>query len=190
LAACYSATGRHAEALAAMQRAFALDPLAPEVVSDVGWYYYFARRYAEAALWCQRTLALDPRFYWAHRCIVLSRMRQGDPRAAIAAALDDLTARQAPATVATAVQTSGLAAYWQWELDRSAQPAPGDFGDRAVSRLALGDPRGALDELERAVAHRRGWLLPFLSVDPTFDELRGEPRFEAIRRTIARGAPL
>src|SRR6185503_15941647 len=64
LAACYSATGRHAEAIAAMQRAFALDPRSPEVVSDVGWYYYFARRYTEAAQGCQRTLALEPTFYW------------------------------------------------------------------------------------------------------------------------------
>src|SRR4029079_1419997 len=79
----YPAAGRNDEAIAAMRRAFALDPLAPEVVSDVGWYYYFARRCAEAAEWCRRTLTIDPQFYWAHRCIILSRMRQGDTAAAV-----------------------------------------------------------------------------------------------------------
>jgi tetratricopeptide (TPR) repeat protein len=174
-----------------MQRAFALDPLAPEVVSDVGWYYYFARRYAEAAVWCRRTLALDPAFYWAHRCIVLSTMRQGDPPAAVAAALDDLRARKAPASVVTAVSATGLTAYWQWDRDRIAPDrGTGDYCDRAVARIALGDTAGALDDLERAVANRHDWLLPFLAVDPTFDALRGQPRFEAVLRTIAAGAAL
>jgi tetratricopeptide (TPR) repeat protein len=191
LAGCYSATGRHDEAIAAMQRAFALDPLAPEVVSDVGWYYYFARRYADSAAWCRRTLTLDSTFSWAHRCIVLSRMRQGDQAAALAAALDDLRARKASASVVAAVAANGLTSYWQWDRDRLAPgTGNGDFGDRAVARIAAGDPAGALDDLERAVASRRGWLLPFLAVDPTFDELRGQPRFEAVLRTIAAGAAL
>lgn len=187
LAACYSASGRHDEALAAMQRAFALDPLAPEVVSDVGWYYYFARRYTEAAQWCRRTLALDPRFYWAHRCIVLSHVRRGDQTAARAAALDDLQARQAPASITTLVAANGLAPYWQWDVDRRSLDR-GDLPDRAVARLALGDASGALDDLEQAVASRRAWLLPFLAVDPTFDELRDQPRFQAVLRAIAAGA--
>jgi TolB-like protein/DNA-binding winged helix-turn-helix (wHTH) protein len=190
-ATCYSAAGRHDEAVAAMQRAHALDPLAPEVVSDVGWYYYFARRYGDAAAWCRRTLALDPTFYWAHRCIVMAHQRRGDLPAAAAAAIEDLRARGAPAAVVTAVASRGLAAYWQWELDRrTSQAGATGFADRAVSRLALGDRAGALDDLERAVSSREGWLLPFLAVDPTFDDLRGEPRFAAVLRAVAAGAAL
>jgi tetratricopeptide (TPR) repeat protein len=191
LAATYSAAGRHDEAIAAMQRAFALDPLAPEVVSDVGWYYYFARRYTEAAVWCRRTLAIDPHFYWAHRCIVLSRMRQGDNAATVAAALDDLRARAAPASVIDAVSTGGPAPYWVWERDR-IEPGTGNGGycDRAVAHLALGDTTRALDDLEHSVHDRHDWLLPFLAVDPTFDSLRRQPRFEAILHAIAAGASL
>jgi Tfp pilus assembly protein PilF len=182
LAAVYSAEGRHDEAIASMQRAFELDPLSPEVVSDVGWYYYFARRYAEAASWCERTLALEPTFYWAHRCIVLARLRQHDTAGATAAAVADLRARDAPAATIAEVDHDGLAPYWRWELAREAEH--GDRADRAVTRLAGGDPSGALDELEHAVTSHRGWLLPFLSVDPTFDELRSEPRFAAVRRAV------
>jgi TolB-like protein/DNA-binding winged helix-turn-helix (wHTH) protein/Flp pilus assembly protein TadD len=190
-AACSSATGRHDEAIAGMQRAHALDPLAPEVVADVGWYYYFARRYRDAAEWCRRTLALDARFYWAHRCIVMARQREGDLPSAIAAALEDLRARGAPASVAEGVASRGLAAYWQWELDRRASgPGDADVADKAVSRIALGDRAGALDDLERAVASRRGWLLPFLAVDPTFDEVRADHRFQAVLRAVAAGAAL
>lgn len=190
LAAAYSAAGRHDEAIAAVQRAFALDPLAPEVVSDVGWYYYFARRYTEAAAWCRRTLAIDPHFYWAHRCIVMSRMRQGDTPAAVAAALDDVRARGAGAEVIDAVTARGLPAYWAWERDRIEPESNGDYCDRAVADLALGDTARALDDLEHGVHDRHDWLLPFLAVDPTFDPLRGQPRFDAILRTIAAGASL
>jgi serine/threonine-protein kinase len=191
LAAAYSAAGRHDEAIAAMQRAFALDPLAPEVVSDVGWYYYFARRYAEAAVWCRRTLAIDPHFYWAHRCIVMSRMRQGDTTAAVAAALDDLRARGARSEVIDAVTARGLPAYWAWDRDRiEPERDTGDYCDRAATDLALGDTARALDDLEHGVHDRHDWLLPFLAVDPTFDPLRGQPRFDAILRTIAARASL
>jgi serine/threonine-protein kinase len=191
LAAAYSAAGRHDEAIAAMQRAFSLDPLAPEVVSDVGWYYYFARRYPEAAEWCRRTLAIDAHFFWAHRCIVLARMRQGDTLAAVAAALEDVRARGARASVIEAVSTRGLAAYWAWERDRiDPGTGDGDYCDRAVADLALGDPVRALDDLEHGVHDHHDWLLPFLAVDPTFDPLRGQPRFDAILRTVAAGASL
>jgi serine/threonine-protein kinase len=190
LAAAYSATGRHDEAIAAMQRAFALDPRAPEVVSDVGWYYYFARRYSDAAAWCQRTLALDAAFFWAHRCLVLSRMRQGDESAAAAAAVDELRALEAPASVIAAVAAGGLPPYWQWQRDRVApERGKGEYSDRAVARIATGDTDGALDDLEHA-ARQHDWLMPFLSVDPTFDPLRGHPRFMALLRTIAAGASL
>jgi DNA-binding winged helix-turn-helix (wHTH) protein/TolB-like protein len=234
LAACFSIEGRHAEAIASVQRARALDPLAPEVVSDVGWYYYFARRFAEAAAWCERTLAFEPGFHWAHRCRVLALARAGDLRGAVVAAaaharalapgaggagaaapppsaapggpghpaeargdLDAAVAARAPpiaaleaavgvhSSAAPGALAAALARYWRWDLARAlVRGADSDASDRAVTRLELGDREGALAELERAVAQRRGWLLPFLAIDPTFDPLRAEaglaPRLAAV----------
>src|SRR5262249_50276030 len=62
-AAYFSALGRHDEAIAEVQLARKLDPLSSMVNSDVGWYYYFARRYDEAVEHSKRTLALDPNFF-------------------------------------------------------------------------------------------------------------------------------
>ena len=151
-------------------------------MSDVGWYYYFARRYREAASWCERTLAIEPSFYWAHRCVVLARLRDHDDAGVMAAALADAGARRATTAVIAAIERGELDAYWRWELSEHGRADPGDV---AVTRLSAGDVSGALDELERAVMVRRGWLLPFLRVDPTFDGVRDQPRFAAVLRTIA-----
>ena len=43
----------------------------------------------------------------------------------------------------------------------------------------LGNLERALDWTEAAYAERRGWLV-YARVNPVFDPLRGQPRFEAL----------
>ncbi|HXV65398.1 MAG TPA: winged helix-turn-helix domain-containing protein, partial [Vicinamibacteria bacterium] len=69
--------GRHVEAIDAIERARTLDPLSPEVQSDVGWFYYFAGRLEEALAACERTLELEPGFDLAEACIFESRLALG-----------------------------------------------------------------------------------------------------------------
>ncbi len=182
----YSVTGQHQRALAAVERARALDPLSPMVNADIGWYYYFARQYQRAAAHCRRTLTLAPGFYWAHRCIVRAHLAAGEPAAAARAAQAEMREQGAPeADLDQVTETSAEAAlrtYWRWDLARKqADPRPSiSPANRALAHLAL-DQRGhALDRLEDAVEQRSGWLVPFLRVDPFFDPLRDEPRFQAL----------
>ena len=51
--------------------------------------------------------------------------------------------------------------------------------DEALVHLGLGDLEGALDALERAQVSGHWWLV-FLRVDPRFDPLHGDPRFERV----------
>jgi len=53
----------------------------------------------------------------------------------------------------------------------------------ATIQLGLGNTAAALDWAERAYAERRGWLA-YLKVNPIFDPLRAEPRFEALVRRM------
>ncbi|GAB4565850.1 MAG: hypothetical protein Tsb0020_17050 [Haliangiales bacterium] len=186
----YSVTGQHQRALAAVERARALDPLSPMVNADIGWYYYFARQYQRAAAHCRRTLTLAPGFYWAHRCIIRAHLAAGEPAAAARAAQAELREQGAPeADLDQVTETSAqaaLRAYWRWDLARKqADPRPSiSPANRALAHLAL-DQRGqALDRLEDAVEQRSGWLVPFLRVDPFFDPLRDEPRFQALLARI------
>ena len=185
IAAVHSITGNHDRAIAAVQQARRLDPRSSMVRSDVGWYYYFAREYALAEQHCLRTLDLDPGFYWAELCIQLSMVQRGDwtglalrGERLIAAwepdapELERLRARPA---------TQDSQALWRWRL-RRMQPLI-DQGaipraSTAQLHMVLGDTDAALQALEHGFETRTGWLLPFLAVDPLFDELRGDSRFE------------
>jgi serine/threonine-protein kinase len=49
----------------------------------------------------------------------------------------------------------------------------------AILYMALGETDKALDWLEKAYEQREGWLVT-LKVEPMYDPLRSEPRFQAI----------
>ena len=53
----------------------------------------------------------------------------------------------------------------------------------ATAYLGLGEYGRALDWTERAHAERRGWLA-YLRVNPMFDPLRDDPRFQALVRRM------
>ena len=53
----------------------------------------------------------------------------------------------------------------------------------ALIHVGLGEHEAALEWLERALADRSHWMT-FLNVDQKLDPLRGDPRFEALRRQV------
>jgi hypothetical protein len=58
--------------------------------------------------------------------------------------------------------------------------------DVATVYAGLGDREQALAWLERAFEDRSGWLAWWLKVDPKFDTLRADPRFQNLLRRIGR----
>ena len=56
----------------------------------------------------------------------------------------------------------------------------------AVVLAALGDRAHAIDELERGYDDT-GFYITLIKVDPLFDDLRGQPRFEALVQKIGGG---
>ncbi len=190
-AGLFSALGRHDEALTAMDRALALDPVSLSVKSDLGWYYLFADRYDEARRELEETLAMNPHYGWAAAGLFWAwrkqerwdeawrakrlSMRLDDFDEAALAPLDALPPRHA------------VAAAWRLALDRAearerAGETPYALG-MAVAYAAAGDRVQALAWLERMWPDRDGWLV-FLDVDPRLDGLKGEPRFAALRAKI------
>jgi len=53
----------------------------------------------------------------------------------------------------------------------------------AVIYAGLGDKSEALAWLEKARDERFNWI-PFIQVDPVFDDLKSDPKFAALRQSL------
>jgi TolB-like protein/DNA-binding winged helix-turn-helix (wHTH) protein len=189
-AGALAALGRHDEAVRAVRRAVELDPLSLSVRSDLGWYYLFADRWAEAAEACQATLEMSPGYGWALGCLIEASERLGEHRAAVDLAVDRLRAAglypgsdpdsEAPGFDAMP-PGEAMDAILAIHLDHELARADGgrDPFLRAVLHGRQGDLDRALDGLEEAYERHDPWLV-FSRVDPRLDPLHGHPRFEAL----------
>jgi hypothetical protein len=110
-------------------------------------------------------------------------MEHARREAAEAEAPADLLERLSSPDRATAITT-----YWQWRLERMERARRERFispDQLAHIHMALGQPDSAIEDLEAAFEARTGWLVPFLTVDPLFDGLRGDPRFEDLLSRVS-----
>lgn len=165
----------------AAERALELDPVSLSVHSDLGWYLLFADRWEEGLEECRSILEVED-YGWARACLVQAHLGAGRPAAALEAYRDVLAAagrlQDAPEVTGLAPPRAlGVLRRWQLEraldneLMRRRYPLELVYGHAAV-----GEPDGAFEWLQRAWELRDPWLV-FLTVDPRFDPLHGDPRF-------------
>jgi DNA-binding winged helix-turn-helix (wHTH) protein/tetratricopeptide (TPR) repeat protein len=190
-AAYLSARGDHAGALAAARRAAALDPLCPTLRGDLGWYYYCARRFPEAAEEWRLSVAVQGDGGPRDRLVDAFRHlgRAGDAwREA------ETTMRQAGisgpdiADLARRGPEGALRGFLSGSADYlSRRGAP--LVRLAALHAAAGEEEQAVALLERAAGERSWGLLGTLGVDPDFESLEGLPRYRRLlRETGLRGA--
>lgn len=188
-----AARGRFPEAEAELERAADLDPTSAAIAVDRGLPANFDRRPEEALRHFRRGAVLEPASWYG-------RYREGLALLAAGRALDARRAllaaeRLCGGAIPEARVAVGIARAPCGETDaaeavlREAGAAPGAGGspnELATLALALGRRSEALDLLERALAVRDKWLM-WCAVDPRFDPLRGDGRFERIRAATGLG---
>lgn len=176
-----AAQGRFDEALASIHRARALEPTSLIMNADVGTILYFARRYDEAIAAAEKTLDLDPSFVQAYNILGLAYLRKGmlDEAGAAFARVGELS-RQATAVVIASRRDEARRLFAEMETKFAAKSLPGLSPYlMAQSAVAAGDSSRASDLIELAFEQHDGHLT-MVAVDPAFDALRSDPRFQRV----------
>ncbi|MBA3512916.1 MAG: protein kinase, partial [Pyrinomonadaceae bacterium] len=185
-----AAMERHTEAIAEMKRAQELDPLSLVINTDVGWIFYYARQYDQAIAELRKTLEMDPNFVRAHLRLGLSYLQKSMNEEAI----ETLQKAKGLSGSSTEIVAFLGYAYAVSGMKGEAQKILTDLQERSRRRYVspyyvaaiytgLGDRDQAFNWLEKAYEERSGWLVN-LEVEPMFDSLRSDPRFEDLLRRI------
>jgi tetratricopeptide (TPR) repeat protein len=182
--------GRHDEAIAEAKRAQELDPLSLIINAVGGRVLFYARRYDEAIAQCRRTLDLNAGFYPAHLFLgwaleqeklyeqAISEYQkaiapvQGNPRLAATLARGYAVAGKRTEALETISQVRELSKQSYVSSYVTAQ-----------AYAALGDTDLAFQWLEKAYQERDS-KLAWLKVEPGFDSLRSDPRFQNLLRRM------
>ena len=174
--------GRFDEAARESERARELDPLSLIIAADNGMIFYYSRQYDRAHTKLDAVLEMDPNFSRGHM-VRYAYVEKGQ----FAEALADVEKCRTQfgivaywSSMAYTLGRAGRAAEAQHalgELDglNRTQPVSPDAFSWAYA--GMGDKDKALFWLNRAYAQRSN-AMTVLKVEPAYDFLRGDPRFQ------------
>jgi eukaryotic-like serine/threonine-protein kinase len=184
------ALGRFDEAIAQSGVAIECDPLSTRFITNLGRAYYYARRYDAAIRQYRLALELDSKSRPVHELLAEVYARSGTERAAVtewqtalvlaggSAAADALGNSYMKNGFSAALRTLG-----QHELERCTRRTEhGEFvpaADYARAYIRLGNADLALQWLAKADSERNRFA-SLIKVDPFYDILRRDPRFNVI----------
>jgi tetratricopeptide (TPR) repeat protein len=178
-----SSLGRHDEAIREIKQARLLDPLSPRINQNLGLVFYHARRYDQAIIALRKTLDLFPDDQASHYDLGKTYLQKGLYEQAMTE-FNSTTDAHVPLACAHAMagrRNEALEILDELkERSRQHYTPPGDF---AFVYAALGEREQAFLWLEKAFDERDGWTLT-LKVDPLFDPLRSDPRFQDLLRRV------
>lgn len=184
------ARGRAEEAIAEFRCAEELDPLSAIIACTGAMTLYLARRYPQALEQAEKCIQMDPGFAMAHlyRSWPLTQLGRFD-EAQESVELSITQSRPGAIQVAYLGYIHGRAGRRAEAekclaaLEELAQRRYVPSHSRAIVWAGLGDRERTLDWLDKAHADHSA-MLHWIKVDPVFDFLRGEERFQQLVRSM------
>jgi TolB-like protein/Flp pilus assembly protein TadD len=177
-------------AIAEGKRAIELDPLSVIINADCSWLYLCARRYDQAEAQARKTLEIDPHFFLAHYYLGIALQLKGRLSEAIPEFQKSFDLNGDPYSLGILGQ-----AYARNGQNEEARKILARLNEQRNARrvapyamalvyLGLGDKERAIDELDRGYRDGETNYLFVIKVDPLLDDLRGDPRFEALVQKV------
>jgi TolB-like protein/DNA-binding winged helix-turn-helix (wHTH) protein/Flp pilus assembly protein TadD len=175
--------GRFEQSFQEIDRAQQLDPLSLIISSDKAVFLYFSRNYDRATEEFSNVLEMDPSFPRA-QMVVYTYVQTGQYDEALARLQVWKTTQPTPwrwGMLAYIYGRSGKTAKAREalnELERLNQQMEMDPLPLAMGYLGIGDKDAVFHWLDKAYQLRSGGLNA-IKVDPSYDLLRGDPRYRA-----------
>lgn len=175
--------------LAEAELALRLDPLSLNYNMMNGWLLYFARRYDRAAEQFRAATELEPHYFAARWGLGWTRIQQGRYGEAITELKQGLAlggGTELTAALSHAYARAGRRKEARRLLDelrelmKQRYVSPFYF---ALAHVGLGEIDETFAALQQACRDRFEWLVP-VQVDPVWEPLEGDARFDDLRRRV------
>jgi serine/threonine-protein kinase len=172
---------RFDEARAMFERAQELDPHSRGIKLHVGWPLLFARQYDQAIDHYKEMVREDPNSFSARLWLGYAYELGGKHIDAISE-FAKLAPPEKVGILEDAFTTGGWSGFWRKQLQDWEENSLPSFLV-AQGYALIGDKEKAFVWLEKAYQERVD-LLVWLNVDPGFDSLRPDPRFESLVQRV------
>ncbi|HKP69546.1 MAG TPA: winged helix-turn-helix domain-containing protein [Pyrinomonadaceae bacterium] len=192
----WSIRGKHDEAIAEMKKALDLDPTALVIRTDIAELYYFKHEYQSAQAELQQVIEVDPTFRNAHERLAKVRFKNGNSYFLESAGLDIFLQKLTRSEgrdfayqtdelerLVAAKDEAALRRLYMASTLQAAIARPEHNLGLSQHFAITGEKEKCLDALEKAVA-ARSFVTPFVAVDPIWDPVRDDPRFQDVVRRM------
>ena len=183
-----SVRGRTREAFPTLHRALELDPVSLPLHMAMGCAFYFARRFDEAIDFFKKALEMDPGYVSAHinlgMCLYPHQRRYEDALAEWKT-LSRLDPENLPPDLVAEVRegyaSGGERGFWEAYLEGlRSRPAFWELHlEMALASTQLGRVDEAFAWIDKLLSERSA-VVHQVPVDPQFDPLRSDPRWEKV----------
>jgi TolB-like protein/Tfp pilus assembly protein PilF len=183
-------SGRLEDAQPELKRALELDPLSLRINTTAGLQHYYFRQYEPAIQQFKKALDLDPNFAPAQHALEAAYAQSGMYREAIEERQRILTLSGNPdlaAAIGEDYRRSGYAGVLQSSLEGLQRVSQ----ERYVSPYNLAEIQARLQQKDQTLAsleeafNQRDTRLPYMQVEPAFDDIRSNPRFQQLLKRVS-----
>jgi tetratricopeptide (TPR) repeat protein len=180
------ATGRNDAAFREIQIAHELDPLSLAINTDLGFHHYYNGRYADAISQLESVLKMNGDFLLANLCLGRAYLKVGRFDDALSQfARAEAKVRDWPVLVTARGNAYGVAGRTAEaravlaEMEALSRTRFVTAYGMALIYAGMRETDPAFEWLDKAFEERSHWLV-WLKLDPRWDVLRGDPRFEQL----------